>query len=260
MKTFKFLEMAFIVSALCFNLVSCGGDDDGKPNEENDTSKGSESPKDNIPEASKTFVGLWENISHRGSYYIFLEDGICHYIAPFDWEEGYWTFNSETSVLATTMKIGGQWQVTISNNDSWAGINGNSGKNTSYDKATHTEYLDNYINNSNIKWKSETDGIPHSLYMHLQNIENNLLIEAKKNLNFVRIWPSFIVEEDDNKNDFVYKYKIYANYETVFNGPNEELTLAQGKFTVTNPYHSSKCQLIFTGGITNTFVIYHEKK
>lgn len=255
--------MAFIVSALCFNLVSCGGDDDGKPNEEDDTSKGSESPEDNLPEASKTFVGLWENISYR-SYYIFLEDGICRYIGhsvyQSNWEEGYWTFNPETSILATTMSIGGQWLVTISNNDSWAGTNGNSGKNTSYKKATHAEYLEEYLNNIYIKWKYETEKETANLKTCLNDIGKKLLLDITKDMHIDYSWINVTIEEDENINDYVYKYKIDGNYQTEWNGETTKLLLAQGKFTVTNPYHSTKCQLTFNGKITNTFVIHHEKK
>lgn len=243
MKTFNFLWMALIASMLCLSLNSCGGDDDGKPEDET-TNGGSSTPEDNLPEASKAFVGYWissfsDNSHATYSNWIFYVNGTCqqryYYIGSFsNYTDGYWTYNPKTSILATTANAW-QWQITLSNYDSWAGIT-TSGKSQSYNKASNYKYF--YECLSTYKWKTDTNEISESLYQFLSSFypSNNS--------------PYAKFEEDENAEDFIFKY-------TVIDFIHDRI-LDTGTITVIEPYHSNKCQLIVSGNIKKTLTLYNE--
>lgn len=245
MKTFNFLRIVFIASMLCVSLNSCGGDDDEKQED-----------------ASKAFVGLWQSIDQRNDYYIFLEDGICQYIRihlleiPYrpTWTKGYWTYNTEISRLATSIEYAGQWEVSLSNNNSWAGTNINSGVYTAYKKAPNAEYLNLYIDDLYIKWKTENEQ-EATLSEHLEKIKERLLAKTMQGITYEEVRPDYSLREDENENDFVFQYQFSVNYKIAEDNYGRK-TMAEGKVTVVNPYSPTKCQLVFTGGISKTFTIH----
>lgn len=248
MKTFKFLSITLMVCML--GLSSCSKDDDGK-------SEG------DLSEASKAFVGLWKCTSQNYDEYVFLEDGVCQYMKshlnemPYrpTWTKGYWTYNAETSILATTIEQTGQWQVALSNKNSWAGTNVNSNTYTAFNKATNFEYLNTYIlNRIYIKWRTDNDTKGGFLEDYLEEIKENLLDETLKDVSYEEMLADYVLNEDENENDFVFEYKFNVSYRNAVHD-SYYITMAEGKFTVVNPYSSTKCQLVFTGDITKTFTI-----
>lgn len=115
----KKLKLLSLIMALCsMSLISCGGDDSNdEPVPENTTT--SESPESNLPDEAKAFVGDWS--SDLFGSCIFFSDGY----AKVDGGNGYWTYDVETKILATTLgnRYGlYQWQVTLSNENTWTGI------------------------------------------------------------------------------------------------------------------------------------------
>lgn len=236
MKTFNSLGMALIMSMFCLSLNSCGGDDDGNPGNET-TNGGSETPEDNLPEASKTFVGYWldsySGTTFRYSNWIFYENGICqqnyYYMGSLsESTKGYWTYNPKTSLLATTVNAW-QWQITISNNESWAGITPNK-HSFSLNKAANYRYFQDCLEYH--KWETETNKI-------VENVSS--LLESS--------YPGYLnIEEDENTEDFIFKY-TFKDFNRVYD---------TGTITVTNPYHSTKCQLTIKGNIKQTLTIYNE--
>lgn len=225
--------MALIASMLCLSLNSCGGDDDGKPEDET-TNGGSNTPEDNLPEASKAFIGYWLNSLHNSyskhSDYFFREDGTCDYIFnDGTGQEGYWTYNPATSILATSI-YGSQWQITLSNNESWAGIIA-SGKAQAFNRASQLQYINEYFKWH--KWKAETGRVYEDIETYLKSLYSNQNLYIS-------------IEENENTEDFIFKYKINDSY-------------INGTITINNPYHSTKCQLVFSGGLKQTLTIYNDK-
>lgn len=248
MKTFKFLSITLMVCML--GLSSCSKDDDGK-------SEG------DLSEASKAFVGLWTAANESYDKYVFLEDGVCQYMKShfneipyrYTWTKGYWTYNDKTTILATTIEQTGQWQVSLSNENSWAGTNANSGAYTAYKKATNFEYLNTYLlDRVYIKWRTEKDTKGGYLEDYLEEIKENLSDEILKDVTYEEMIASYFLNEDENENDFVFEYKFDVSYWNAVHD-SYHITMAEGKFTVVNPYSSTKCQLVFTGDITKTFTI-----
>ncbi len=69
-------------------------------------------------------------------------------------ESGYWTFNAGTNILSTI--IGSwQWEVTLSNDESWAGISLGTGKALSY-KKDDIAYGLTYIENTTWEGNNKT--------------------------------------------------------------------------------------------------------
>ena len=108
----------------------------------------SENAEDNLPEKTRAFVGAWKATkSHSGDHsaIIFFSDGTCvlnetYYsysggIYNFGSEKtGYWTYDENTRILATT--VGYQWSITLSNSSNWTGLllTGDYAENTSFEK------------------------------------------------------------------------------------------------------------------------------
>ena len=113
-----------MVATQSVGFVSCGSDDDDEQ---------VENPEDNLPDSSKSFVGYWRNSQANlvsSCDFAFFADGTCDRYKSYDGylvDEGYWTFNDLSKVLATTVGEW-QWEVTLSNSETWAGISLGSAK------------------------------------------------------------------------------------------------------------------------------------
>lgn len=141
MRKYYLLSLTFLLS-LALALPSCHKDDttpdepgtktekekdEEKEKEKEEEKPASEKVEDNLPEKARAFVGFWCNRAGNlttASDFAFFEDGTCQRWSSNDKtyaEDGYWTYNEETQILATN--VGQQWQITLSNSDSWAGLN-----------------------------------------------------------------------------------------------------------------------------------------
>ena len=114
----------------------------------------SENAEDNLPEKTRAFVGAWMATKSHSPYkdkwkyrsaIIFFSDGTCvlnesyycDYNGGYDIESektGYWTYDENTRILATT--VGYQWNITLSNSSNWTGLllTGDYAENTSFEK------------------------------------------------------------------------------------------------------------------------------
>lgn len=237
MRTFNFLGMVLIASMLCFSLNSCGGDDDRKPEEEKTTNGGSETPEENLPEESKKFIGYWVNSAKTTDYYFFREDGyFCH--IPVDvCRRGKWTYKQPE---LTTSRENCQWNIISSDKNSWRGIRYNTNVTETFHRATNFEYQ-RYLGAFE-KWIDENGTIYQSKQDIYYNVFRVLFAEYyQHNSTFDGVY------EDDNKDDFVFTYKILK----------EQFgeTIGSGTLTIINPYHPTECQIIFTGSIEKTLTI-----
>lgn len=152
-KLFSFNKLAIaMVALLSVGFVSCGDDDENvtpAPNNGEEVAK----PEDNLPEKTRAFVGYWRNSqtdSEACCDFLFLPDGKCLRYRTSDGsfiDEGYWTFDENTNILATT--VGGwQWQVTLSNSATWAGFSIASSTTQSYNR-DDARYALYFIQNTN---------------------------------------------------------------------------------------------------------------
>lgn len=147
------------------SFISCGSDDDDNvtpPQGADGTTppKGGEeveSPEDNLPDVARSFIGYWRNtqslVSNRD--FVFYADGTCDnywtYGGGYE-KSGYWTFNEETNILATTIDTW-QWNVTLSNSEAWAGILYGSEKSQSYNR-DDAAFVFACLNNT--EWECDT--------------------------------------------------------------------------------------------------------
>lgn len=152
MTNFNFLQQFFFLLVLSFTmsaLQACSDD--------NDDNIVVEKPADNLPESSKQFIGLWRNnISQSwASDFLFWEDGTCRQITYSGHRnDGYWTYNEETGILATTTG-GWQWQITIVTPESWSGISlGSNQRAMTLEKDLNTTNILNEI----LYYSTLTDG------------------------------------------------------------------------------------------------------
>lgn len=152
MKKYFFQWLVILMASfVSVNLVSCGDDDENRPQKV-------ENPEDNLPESSRKFIGYWVCSSDAVDF-IFYPNGTCKsYYYGFEKSAGYWTFNAGTNILSTT--IGSwQWEVTLSNDESWAGISLGTGKALSYKKddiAYVLYYIQSYIENTTWEGNGKT--------------------------------------------------------------------------------------------------------
>lgn len=192
-KKFLFnLLTTVIVTLVCVCFVSCGSDDDNVLSKDGDEVH---SPEDNLPDAARTFVGYWRNSLDNlttSSDFVFYADGICERYSSDGGTyqgQGYWTFNENTNILATTT-ANWQWTVTLSNSEAWAGVSLGSSK-------TQTFYRDDdlfvmaclaYSN-----WECDT------LVMSFGNLIFEPLFECSEYKSLMDLYPSAHIKDRKRK-------------------------------------------------------------
>lgn len=98
---FIFLLSFALLACNPFMLSSCGDD-----NEESSSTIVEDDNK------AKLFIGEWYSGEAGGGTWIFYEDGKCFHKSPMGFEStGYWSYDSETKILATTVD---SWNFSIS--------------------------------------------------------------------------------------------------------------------------------------------------
>ncbi|MCD8235053.1 MAG: hypothetical protein LUD00_00035 [Prevotellaceae bacterium] len=248
-------------------FVSCSSDDDESGTE-------IEHPEDNLPNEAKAFVGYWST-SENAPDFVFFGDGVCWRLDEYAkcQEKGYWTYDATTKILATTTS-GWQWQVTLSNRDSWAGLSLNKSKTMSYNKKTRMyDYL-NMILEEASTWEEMSDSTiclgekslgwyanrhPSqqgrvwyftSTISTIRNLIRNLYSEDN-------CLGLYIMEEDENEADNVLRYKIYPcgsyRYYGTYTYYYSNVPKGEGTIELKNPTSSTNQILVFDGIIKGTF-------
>ena len=149
---------------------------------EKGSGSGDEPELDLSPEEAM-FLGYWiNNASSSSKYYpnIYMsKDGRCYISGERGYEEGYWSYDSETKVLATSV---GTWQfnVTLSNEDAWAG----------------TYIYKDQVYNQSFKKASDFETFK-LLAREIEPCKSALVVVS--------------FEEDENKNDNVFNYSIESS-------------------------------------------------
>ncbi len=220
-------------------------------------------PEDNLPEASKAFVGYWESYNYFYNF-LFFGDGVCwkfttnsgHGIE--ERQKGYWSFSPVTSILATTTNDK-QWTITLSNDQAWTGISINTKKTDTFSHPTELEYIRAILYRS--KWIDENDE-----YMSFgsSELENGGLIESMHvcycditNTNMLNTVNILSLSEDDNLNDYTFNYEMISKTETEgWEGHYSTHVKGKGTITLLNPTSSTQQKLIFKGWFENTLSRY----
>lgn len=170
-KTYRFIGMVLVAVLICICFAACGGDDD---------SEDEESTKNNLSTAANKFIGYWHITGTGPMQYIdgvaFFPDGKCFATKPTvsDWsiteedtEPSSWTYNDKTGVLATSIimeyryrgvveVVSFQWQITLSDDNNWAGVTLGDGYACSAQRGTKGLYTEAAV--FTYTWVSEKDG------------------------------------------------------------------------------------------------------
>lgn len=227
MKKYLQFLMVAVFAAVSLGLASCGDDKD-EPKK----------PEENLPEATKKFVGYWSNISWsdypNNTDFIFFNDGKCWKIggpkSSGSLERAYWTFDANTNMLATTTASAFQILVTISTNDAWGGISPNSTNTVTYKKdgMTQLQYLlyNSQINKgySNDYCEWDNNGKDCLGYIRFEKITTETLDE----LRYKQILKAFCVRYEGDK-----EYRAHVNILL-------QKVLDEGKFSVEFCYNDVK--------------------
>lgn len=251
------LATAMILPFACISCSSSDDDDDNKTeqtqeqNDQNNTDDDKQdvgSPEDNLPDEVKTFVGYWSGIKKL----IFFSDGVGWDLETSGYmhNHGYWTYDPDTKILATTQS--GQWQVTLSNQESWTGISIGNNKPNSFsrvkDKLEYIRYMLNYSSWVGTQDSTLTIGILQQYkigyldYAMLFTINGE--VSMFEDYNHQMMQYCFLeVTEDDNTDDYTFKYKV----------SNEGFQrTGSGTITLKNPTSVTKQYIVLDGIINKT--------
>ena len=165
-------------------------EENNKPSGNDNPSGGNSSSnqEDNLPDEARIFVGFWTGKDNPEMY--FTADGRCFVTIWGDYsgtgrtEFGFWTYDKDTKILATTIAPY-QFQITISNEQSWAGIlyTGDKTYNRAYNKSSNLNLLKSMLY-SDTRWETlESNGYR----------------------------PQCFYDEDYNSEDFTFIYKYQSN-------------------------------------------------
>lgn len=230
MKTFRFLEVIFLMGILCLSFSACGKDEGDDPanqqeNSNNNLTNGGESSENNLSEEEKAFLGGWDCLGYNCPDFFFLEEDVCCAVSNNSSkrkEVGNWKYNPETSILATTVFGSWQFEITLKTEQTWAGINFSENRSSqSFSRYTNLQYVKGLF--KYLMWADEND---------------NLLLFDEYSIGggtFLGSYEDLSIAEDDNLEDFTFKYALdYSQYKS-------------GKLTIENPYNLTNCKLIFEG-------------
>ena len=232
------------VTASC--LLSCSSDDDGgiATNEQNKP----DSPEDNLPEESKVFVGYWddESTTTKAVDFLFFTDGTGRIYGNYNntINEGYWTFNANTAILATTMN-NWQFQVTLSNNEAWSGVSLGTTTAKTYRRGANLDMARALIRESS--WKADDLTLIVSGDSKPSGTVLPELIGSRRYKNITLL-------EDDNTDDYTFKYEINGEYLTSYRGEEyyRSYEAGTGTIAIENPYSPSKTRIVLTGFLNGT--------
>lgn len=239
----KWLCCIVLLLGCAITLSACGSDDD--------ESSDQASLENNLPEASRAFIGYWRTTSNYGNPIIFFTDGTGLMLTG-DYEKdkgysGYWTYDATTKVLATTM-ASWQFNVTLSNDNAWAGVTLNTGNAVAYERGDSLMYMKSIICESS--WETDTIGcgISYTSYWQGHNPSGNEIYGTLITSSNTYICLS---DGDFSAGKYTCKYTL-TSYSYSYNkrtGKYTEKTrnAGEGTITIENPFTPSKMKLVFTG-------------
>lgn len=241
----KKLYQLFLLSSIYFIgncIVACSSD----------SNDDIQTPENNLPEASKAFVGYWEDNSStiKAVDFLFYADGTGKMWNDYNsvLTEGYWTFNETTSILATTMNSW-QFEVTLSNADAWAGISLGSATSKNYSRGSNFEAIKLILKYSS--WKADSQTLNIFKYLSGTIVPDI----PDKYMNATECGYILSMYEDDITDDFRIKYKL-SLYSKYYNKDNSYRDYWEdkgyGTITIENPYMPSKTKIILTGSLDGT--------
>lgn len=257
----NFMPLLVVLLFAGIGLMSCSSDDDESGTE-------IEHPEDNLPNEAKAFVGYWMNGGNgsRDYDFVFFGDGACWMLDGDNMErldKGYWTYDATTKILATTTG-NWQWQVTLSNKDSWAGLSLDTNKPQTYYKKTETFDCLNMILNKST-WKEIFGGtIGFNHHYNTYNIGRptkgrvwrfNSSISNIHEIDILQKGLALeIVKENEDRVDGVLQYEIFR-CKSCIKGIYYYSNVPCGKGTIElkNPTSSTNMTLVFDGTIKGTF-------
>jgi hypothetical protein len=240
-----------LLSALCIFSCSSGDDDD------KEVSSGI-----NLSEETEPFVGYWKIYqASKGGDFIFFRDGTC-WMYPLNasnedsHDDGYWDFDSETKILATTTNSW-QWQVTLSNQFAWAGISlGNSTIQTFKKDTVVADYAQKLLAFSN--WEEATDSIlklyAYETFYSNSNTHYSVYYLGYSKIAVGKTYIEFTLLDGNLTSAFTFTYKIY-NIQKNSNRYNNYYTVTkvgEGTARLTNPDSPTKSKLKLEGTISKT--------
>ena len=206
-----------LLTTLGMQFVSCSKSDDDSNQLEN-----------NLPDAAQAFVGYWTTTGYNGtSGFVFFPNGTCWktYYAGCS-AEGFWTYNESTMILATTIEDY-QWQITLSNSESWAGIYIAPNKAVSFSRSSDVEYR-SLLFTEYSTWSDKENKVKLTY-----NSKNQIWISYDNNT------LSFATKE--MKDDFTYVGSLYSPYGGM-----------QQTIAIKNPYDPSKVSIKLSGEVNAT--------
>ena len=231
-KLWSILKMLVLMFCVATSFCSCGSDDDNNP------AQGDSNNNDNLPSASKLFVGGWSGNTNGYTFtYIFYEDGKSIKIdGAGNYNEGSWAYIPQTGILTSTSGTTSQWQVTLSNSNEWSGYTIDNKDVRTYEKLSNKDYILKTIvdaANKNLKWKESNSG----LYLSIDRdhtMRFPFMKEWEGILNDYLISPS----KDDNPYDYTIPFTISPKA-MAWQGAYDT-----GTITLQNPNNFEKRKLI----------------
>lgn len=253
----KNLKLLSLIIALCsVSLISCGGDDNNdEPIPENTTTE--ETSESNLPDEAKAFVGYWAPDGGRiYNDYCFFDDGTAF---RRNWknssseykEFGYWTYDIDTKILATTFTASGagnaiQYSITLSNENVWTGI-APSGTPIKFEKSID-KYFQYMLSNSS--WTAaDRSTISFGYYEHVWGGESTYY--SLLSVRGTNIQEGYYLNILSCTDEYNMEYNLcYLNTSSWGNKYN---SAGSGTLTIVNPYSPKKCKLVLTGTISKEY-------
>lgn len=237
-------------------LVACSSDDDGN---------------DYLFEQPAAFVGSWEADDANRDFILF-KDGSCWMCrCGYDYvdEKGYWTYDSDSKILATTTE-GRQWRVTLNNESAWVGITlGSNHETETFVRDTAVvRYLLRMLKYSS--WEEKSDSIlslgnyrEFDYYSHSDsaiNFNGFYLGESTIEVDSAN-YMELVWQNEDFRSSYSFAYKLY-NFQKIVSYDShwgwydyyyKAKLVGKGTAKFTNFDIPAKTQLKLTGTINKTF-------
>jgi len=249
----KWLNRPILIGMMCcaIALGSCGGDD--KENEGPETPENQdppETPGTDLPEKSAVFVGYWRGSRVEARAFLFRTDGSGRMQTHESFVPGDWSFDPETSILSTTMSSSSrdnwQFKVTTLTDNAWTGVYALGGE-RSYWRGSNLDYARLLLPLSSWETGSLNLKIGRNAWSGDDSLSGSILDPEREN--FKPFGPDRIgVYEDDDPNDFVFKYELSVSPYTL---PLAD-ALGSGTVKIDHPYDPSRTTITFTGTLKGT--------
>jgi hypothetical protein len=223
----------------CFLLLpSCSSDEPDSGDNQTDV------PEDNLSDAARNFVGFWEVTENGKTSFSDLElfaDGYC----SSGYNVGYWALDETSNILSITLDSGTQWQITLSNSDSWVGLNLNNNRTCTAKRHSLLSDFDNHVDG---KWLSDSTEI--TLNWRVTFVKPPFKLDYRKNRSGNYYMEFSNLTETDN--GVMGNYCVWYYYDDGIKSSHCD-TDVSGTFTYVNANYYKSRKFIFTGSLEGTF-------